>query len=193
MPTRCMRAPEWSLPENCVMPRSRRAARNSGNLPLSGVDIQAVIRLYVDHVERCTTPRFESHEQAYAETGRVASDQDFVDIMKEFKAVRVQEIGHSALAITQFIASHGPAAAPVGSVEEYVDHGSAQGHERGQGRAPGRTPYAPLLQGRQRRTSDKLGAGDRHRSLQKRAKTAPRVRGRKPLARVITLSSALLV
>jgi hypothetical protein len=65
-----------------------RAARNSGNLPLSGVDIQAVIRLYVDHVERCTAARFESHEQAYTETGRVASDQDFVDIMKELALCR---------------------------------------------------------------------------------------------------------
>jgi pyrimidine deaminase RibD-like protein len=106
------------------------AARNRANLPLSGVDIQAVIRLYVDHVERCTAARFESYEQAYAEAGRVASEQDLADIIREFKAARVQEIQHSAGAISQFIASRGPTAAPAGSPEEYVDHGSAQGHDR---------------------------------------------------------------
>jgi pyrimidine deaminase RibD-like protein len=106
------------------------AARNPGNLPISGIDIRAVIRLYVEHVERCTTARFESYEQAFVEAGRVASEQDLADIMKEFKAARVQEIGHSAGAISQFITSRGSTPAPVGSPKEHVDHGSAQGHDR---------------------------------------------------------------
>ena len=106
------------------------AARNSGNLPLSGIEIQAVIRLYVAHVDRCTTSRFESYQQAYAETGRMPSEQDFVDITNEFKAVRVQEIGHSARAIGEFIASRGPITASAGSPGESVDHGSAENHDR---------------------------------------------------------------
>jgi pyrimidine deaminase RibD-like protein len=119
-----------ALRDDKVKAQQRMAARNARNLPLSGVDIQAVIRLYVEHVERCTTARFESYEQAYAETGRLASEQDFADIINGFKAVRIQEIGHSAGAIRQFITSRGPIGVPMGSLNEYVERGSAQGHDR---------------------------------------------------------------
>ena len=119
-----------TLREARVKTLQSMAARNSGNLPLSGVDIQTVIRLFVEHVERCTVARFESYEQAYAETGRLASEHDFADIINAFKAARVQEIGHSAGGIRQFITSRGPTAAALGSIDEYVDHGSAQGHDR---------------------------------------------------------------
>ena len=119
-----------TLREARVKAQQLMAARNSGNLPLSGIDVQAIIRLHSEHVERCTTARFESYEQAYAEAGSLASEQDFADIINRFKAVRIQEIGYSAGAIRQFITSRGPTVAPLGSLDEYVDHGSAQGHDR---------------------------------------------------------------
>jgi len=106
------------------------AARNSGNLPLSGFDLQAMARLYVAHVDRCTTARFESYQQAYDETGRVASDQDLADILDEFKAVWAQEKRHSASAIDQFITSRGPLPSSIGSSKVFVDGGSAEGHDR---------------------------------------------------------------
>src|SRR6267378_726600 len=105
-------------------------ARNSGNLPLSGFDLQAMARLYVAHVDRCTSARFDSYQQAYDETGHVASDQDLTDILDEFKAVWAQEKRHSASAIDQFITSRGPLPSSIGSSKVFVDGGSAEGHDR---------------------------------------------------------------
>lgn len=107
-----------------------KAARNSGNLPLSGFDVQAVVRLYVAHIDRCTTARFESYQQAYAEAARVPSEQDFADITREFKSVWAQEKHRSVGGIGEFIASRGPLGVPIGSPKELVNHGSAEGHDR---------------------------------------------------------------
>ncbi len=110
--------------------QQQMAARNSGSLPLSGFDIQAMARLYVAHVDRCTTARFESYQQAYDETGCAASDQDLDEILREFQDVWAQEKNHSASAIDQFITSRGPVPSPVGSFKAFVDRGSAEGYDR---------------------------------------------------------------
>lgn len=110
--------------------QQQMAARSSAYIPLSGTDIQAMARLYVEHVDRCTSARFESYQQAYEETGHSPSDQEFNDILNEFKAVWAQEKRRSKSAIVQFVTSRGPAPTPVGSFTALVDGGSAQGHDR---------------------------------------------------------------
>jgi hypothetical protein len=85
--------------------QQQMAARSSGYRLLSGPDIQAMARLYVEHIDRCTSARFESYRQAYEEVGRSPSDPEFTDILNEFKAVWAQEKRRSASAIIQFVTS----------------------------------------------------------------------------------------
>jgi diguanylate cyclase (GGDEF)-like protein len=108
----------------------QRSLHNSASLPLSGVDIQAVMRLYDAHIERSMTARFESFKQAYDETGRVPSSQDFTDILNQCKQVQAQEIKHAVTAINEFIRSHGPVSVPTEHIESQVGSGSARGHDR---------------------------------------------------------------
>lgn len=119
-----------TLREDRVKALQEHAARNRNNLPLSGVDIQAIARLYDAHIERCMVGRFESFEQAYAEAGRVPSGQEFINILDECKAVRILEIGHSARSIREFITSRGPVGFPVGQTEAGLENSSAYGHDR---------------------------------------------------------------
>lgn len=119
-----------ALREARVKLQQEMAARNSANLPLSGFAIQALVRLYVAHIDRCTTARFDSYEQAYAETGGVISEQDLAQVMTDFKAVRAQEIRHSTRAVKEFIRSRGPVGASADLPEQLLDSGSAENHDR---------------------------------------------------------------
>jgi len=119
-----------ALREARVRTLQEKAARNQGDLPLSGTDVQMMARLFDAHIERCMVGRFESYEQAYAEAGHIPSSQDFTDILNDFKAVRSLEVQHSTRAIKEFIASRGPVGVPPGQIEETVENGSSHGHDR---------------------------------------------------------------
>jgi pyrimidine deaminase RibD-like protein len=105
------------------------AARNAGNMPFSGFQIQAMVRLYAGHVERCMTARFESYQEAFVEIGRSPSEHDFSDILNEFRAVQLQEIEHSARAINEFIVSRGPIPGSFPPAKELTAHISAETHD----------------------------------------------------------------
>lgn len=107
-----------------------RAVRNPSNLPLSGPDVQAVVCVFGDHIERCIAARLDSYEKAYTHAGQTPSDQDFTDILEACKAVRVLDIRHSTQAIKEFIGSRGAAGAAGLNVEGSVQSGSAHGHDR---------------------------------------------------------------
>jgi diguanylate cyclase (GGDEF)-like protein len=108
----------------------QRSLHTTPSLPLSGVDIQAMIRLYDAHIERSMTARFQSFKQACDETGSVPSSRDFTYILDQCKKVRVQEIKHAATAINEFIRSHGSASVPTDHIESQLGSGSARGHDR---------------------------------------------------------------
>jgi hypothetical protein len=116
-----------TLREDRVKTLQQRSLRNAPNLPLSGIDIQGMMRLFDAHVERCMTARFESFKQAYDETGRLPSSQDFTDILNQFKEVHAQEIENSVRSINEFIRSHGPVGVPIDNIESLVGSGAAQG------------------------------------------------------------------
>jgi hypothetical protein len=111
----------------------KQIAGHTKILPLSGVDIHLMLKVFDEHIERCMTARFESFKQAYDETGCVPSSQDFTDILNQCKQVQVQEIKHAATAINEFIQSHGAASVPTDHVESQVGSGSARGHDRSLG------------------------------------------------------------
>lgn len=98
---------------------------------LSGVDIKGVTQIYNEHVGRCMLARFESYRDAFQEVGRVPSAQDFDDILRNSQDVRRLQIKHAATALKEFVISHGGAGTTPAFVpnENYVETGSAQGHD----------------------------------------------------------------
>jgi diguanylate cyclase (GGDEF)-like protein len=96
---------------------------------LSGVDIEAILRIFDDHIERCMMARFVSYEEAYVHTGRTPSEQDLDDILIDCQAVRLQELKHSMDGLSSFISSHG-GGVPYLPTEAMLEQGSAHGHDR---------------------------------------------------------------
>ena len=113
-----------------VRSAQERAARNPSNLPLSGPDVQAIVVVFGEHIERCMAARLESYQQAYAHAGQTPSDQDFTDILSACKVVWVIETKHSAHAIKEFIGSRGATGAAAQDVQASVESNSAHGHDR---------------------------------------------------------------
>ncbi len=113
-----------------VKAAQERASRNRGDLPLSGLDVQAILRIFDDHIERCMVARFDSYHEAYAQTGRTPSEQDLTNVLNECQAVMVLEIGHSAKAIKEFISSRAAVGVPGQDVQATVENNSAHGHDR---------------------------------------------------------------
>ena len=98
------------------------------HLPISGVDILNVARIYEAHVERCMDARLRSYQSAYADTARTPSEEDFSNIIDECKAVWDSEVQKSTKGLKEFVGSHNPVAAPV--IEDMVQNGSGSGHDR---------------------------------------------------------------
>jgi diguanylate cyclase (GGDEF)-like protein len=98
------------------------------HLPISGVDIQNVARIYEAHVERCMDARLRSYQSAYADTARTPSEEDLSNIIDECKAVWDSEVQKSTKGLKEFVGSHSPVGAPV--IENAVQNGSGRGHDR---------------------------------------------------------------
>jgi diguanylate cyclase (GGDEF)-like protein len=108
-----------------------QARRLQGStLPLSGVDISAILKVFDDHIGRCVLARFESYRIAYTESGRTPTEHDLSDILSECRTVRVQEIGHSAAAVNQFINSRAMVGLPGLDVQGTLDSNSAHDYDR---------------------------------------------------------------
>jgi diguanylate cyclase (GGDEF)-like protein len=109
---------------------AQKRAWNRADLPLSGPDMHIMLKVYDDHIERCMGARLDSFREAYAETGRTPSDQDFSDIMSECQAVRILEIGHAAAAIRQSIGTSAMVGLPGLNFQADLENSSAHGHDR---------------------------------------------------------------
>lgn len=80
--------------------------RSSSNLPLSGPEFQAVLKISGDHVERCIRERFESYRDAFKQVEIVPTDQDFREILNGVKAARDQEVRQAAVSLEQYAHAH---------------------------------------------------------------------------------------
>ncbi len=108
---------------------NERAARNpTVYMPLGGTDIQALVRLSAEHIERCMASRLASYQEAYREAGRVPADQEFTEVLNDFKGVRERELRNSSAAIGRLLISMGPTN-PV-NARGLLDSASARAHDR---------------------------------------------------------------
>jgi len=107
---------------------NERAARNpTVYMPLGGTDIQALVRLSAEHIERCMASRLASYQEAYREAGRVPSDQEFTEILNDFKGVRQRQLRNSFAAIGRLSISMGPT--NLGNTRSLLDSASARAHD----------------------------------------------------------------
>jgi acyl carrier protein len=108
---------------------NERAARNpTVYMPLGGTDIQALVRLSAEHIERCMASRLASYQEAYREAGRVPADQEFTEVLNDFKGVRERELRNSSAAISRLAMSMGPTT-PV-NARGLLDSASGRAHDR---------------------------------------------------------------
>jgi len=97
--------------------------------PLSGPDIQQMVKIQSEYIERCMTARLESYQKAYSEVGRPPTDEAFTTILNECEEIRSLKVTHAATALIQSIASHG-GGVPFLPDEAYIEQSSAHGHDR---------------------------------------------------------------
>jgi diguanylate cyclase (GGDEF)-like protein len=101
----------------------------SMQLPLSGPDVQRLIKIYGDDIERCMIARLETYEKAYEEDGRTPTDEDFATIWKECQDIRSLRIKQAVIASRQFISSNGGGAQFLPD-ETNLAQASGRGHDR---------------------------------------------------------------
>jgi hypothetical protein len=107
----------------------RRIAKLSGQHPLGGTEIGAMIKLHVEHIERCMAARLESYRLSYSESEQVPTDGEFTEILTAFQSLQQREVTYSAATIKRFIQSRG--GAPVSATAtRSLTEGSAHGHDR---------------------------------------------------------------
>ena len=83
------------------------AAKQSSNLPLGGPQVQAIVNLHVQHIERCMEARLDSYRQAFTKANQVPSEQDFADILNDVKAVQELQARHSTSSLIDFVRTRG--------------------------------------------------------------------------------------
>lgn len=93
----------------------------------SGIDFQAISRIYAQHVERSTAARLDSYHKAFGETGRQPTEAEFTEILNDFKATWETQIRNASQALSNFLAGRG---APAGvDLSEMLRATSAHGHD----------------------------------------------------------------
>jgi acyl carrier protein len=108
---------------------NQRAARNPTQyIPLGGIDVQALVRLFGEHIERCMTSRLASYKTAFQDGGKTPNEEEFTEILNEFKRVREREVASSAAALSRLASSQG--AVNIGNVRNLLETSSAQAHDR---------------------------------------------------------------
>ena len=108
----------------------RRAGLDRGDLPLSGPDIQIMLGIFGNHIERCMVGRFDSYEQAYSQASRTPSEQEFTEILNDWKRVRVLEIEHSTNAMRDFIGRRAMVGVSGPINQTTLENSSGSGHDR---------------------------------------------------------------
>ncbi len=94
----------------------------------SGIDYQAQVRIYADHIERCTTARLDSYQKAFSEINSQPTEGELREILDDFKVTWEIQIRHSNHALHNFLAARN---APAGlDLSEDLRAKSAHGHDR---------------------------------------------------------------
>jgi diguanylate cyclase (GGDEF)-like protein len=97
------------------------------SLPLTGTEIQLLLKISTDHIERCMAARLDSYKEAFAQINGAPSDEDLALILEDCRGVRTREIKHAIAAIRDAIGSRG---VPFLPNEETLEQNSAYGHDR---------------------------------------------------------------
>jgi len=106
-----------------------RRSKPSGQQPLGGTEIGAMIKFYVQHIERCMSARLESYRTAYSESERDPTDEEFTKILEAVQDLQQRQVKQAAAAISSFIQSRGGAQMG-GDTTASLMAGSAHGHDR---------------------------------------------------------------
>jgi TIR domain len=94
----------------------------------SGTDYQVQIRVYADHIERCTLARLDSYQKAFSEINRPPTAGELREILADFKATWDLQIRHSNQALSNYLAARN---APAGlDLLGALRANSAHGHDR---------------------------------------------------------------
>ena len=98
------------------------------NQLFSGIDCQAQVRIYADHIERSTAARLDSYQKAFREIHRTPTEGELREILNDFKATWELQIKHATQALSNFLAARN---APPGlDLSGNLRAGSAHGHDR---------------------------------------------------------------
>ncbi len=94
----------------------------------SGIDYQAQVRIYADHIERSTAARLDSYQKAFSEMNRPPAEGELSEILDDFKLTWEIQIRHSNQALGNFLAARN---APAGlDLSSDLRASSAHGHDR---------------------------------------------------------------
>jgi hypothetical protein len=105
-----------------------RSKIQSNTQLFSGVDFQAIAKIYASHIERCATARLDSYRQAYSEINKPPTEGELKEILNDFKATWELQIKHSSQALSKFLAVR---SAPIGlDVSGHLRASSSRGHDR---------------------------------------------------------------
>lgn len=101
------------------------AAKQGPNLLLGGPQVQAIVNLQVQHIERCMEARLDSYQQAFSKANQIPSEQDFTDMLNEVKEVQNLQARHSSSFLIDFVRTRGihPPGDPTASVMALSGHG----------------------------------------------------------------------
>jgi hypothetical protein len=83
------------------------ARRGATALPLSGPEIHTMLKLFVQHIERCMQARLESYRTAYSEAQRGPTDEEFSQILASIQDTQKVGIEHSARALRGIVMIQG--------------------------------------------------------------------------------------
>jgi hypothetical protein len=93
----------------------------------SGTEYQAQIRVYADHIKRCTAARLETYQKAFSEINRPPTEGELTEILDDFKATWELQIKHSNQALSNFLAARNAPAGLDSSGD--LRASSAHGHD----------------------------------------------------------------
>lgn len=105
-----------------------RSKLQSPNQLFSGVDCQAQLRIYADHIERSTAGRLDSYQKAFREINRTPTEGELREILNDFKATWELQIKHATQAVSSFLATRN--APPALDLPGSLRAASAHGHDR---------------------------------------------------------------
>lgn len=106
--------------------RQVAAQKRAPNLPFSGADLQAIMRLYVQHIERCMEAKLESYRKAFNEVQKVPTEKELSEILQEVEDTQKLQINQSSHALQHFMKSHGID----GDLKGSLAPNGARGHDR---------------------------------------------------------------